>query len=224
MRTTLLFDVYGTLVDPAGIALALRQDAGEAAAAFAEQWRDKQVEYAFRRALMRNYVTFQVCVEQALRFVFERNRLPLSEARCATLMQRYGELPVFDDAAPALSVLSQQFRVFAFSNGTRNDVGALLNHAGLAGFFIDVISVDDIRSFKPDPAVYTHARRASAAWAAPCWLISGNAWDLMGAQSAGLSTAWVRRSKEKLYDPWGMAPDIVTASLLELENRLPAVR
>ena len=221
MRTTLLFDVYGTLVDPAGVAVALREDAGEAAAAIAEQWRDKQVEYAFRRALMRNYVTFRVCVEQSLRFVFERNRLPLGEARFETLMQQYDELPAFDDAAPALSLLSERFRVFAFSNGTRNDIGALLDHAGLAGFFIDVISVDAVRSFKPDPAVYAHARRASAAWAGPCWLISGNPWDLMGAQSAGLGTAWVRRSKEKLYDPWGMAPDIVTASLPELENRLP---
>ena len=41
-------------------------------------------------------------------------------------------------------------------------------------------------------------------------------------ESTGVSTAWVRRSKEKLYDPWGMAPDIVTASLLELGSRLPA--
>ncbi len=216
MRTTLLFDVYGTLVDTAGIAAALRKDAGDNAAAIAEQWRDKQVEYAFRRGLMRHYATFRTCVEQSLRYVLERNRIPFTGERLMALMREYGELPAFGDAAPALSALSEQFRVFAFSNGAKPDVAALLDHAGLSPFFVDVISVDEVRSFKPDPAVYAYARRASSTWGAPCWLVSSNAWDVIGARAAGLKTAWVRRSPDRVYDPWNIEPDVVVTSLLEL--------
>ena len=36
-------------------------------------------------------------------------------------------------------------------------------------FLEAVISVDDMRLFKPAPAVYAHARRLSGAWTRPCW-------------------------------------------------------
>lgn len=49
------FDIYGTLVDPLAIASALQPYAGDQAGRFSELWREKQIEYAFRRALMRNY-------------------------------------------------------------------------------------------------------------------------------------------------------------------------
>ena len=58
MTVTLGFDVYGTLIDTAGVTEALKQYAGENAAAFSSLWRDKQLEYSFRRALMQNYVPF----------------------------------------------------------------------------------------------------------------------------------------------------------------------
>jgi len=46
MTITLGFDVYGTLIDPLGIAAALRDHVGEHAPAFAALWRAKQLEYA----------------------------------------------------------------------------------------------------------------------------------------------------------------------------------
>jgi 2-haloacid dehalogenase len=57
---TVAFDVYGTLVDPAGMAEHLRADVGDEAPAFATLWREKQLEYAFRRGLMQHYATFAV--------------------------------------------------------------------------------------------------------------------------------------------------------------------
>jgi 2-haloacid dehalogenase len=58
---TIGFDIYGTLVDPLAIASVLQTYAGNQASRFAELWREKQVEYAFRRGLMRNYEPFDVC-------------------------------------------------------------------------------------------------------------------------------------------------------------------
>jgi 2-haloacid dehalogenase len=220
---TLLFDVYGTLVDPAGMAGALATDVGEGAAAFAQLWRDKQIEYSFRRALMANYAPFTRCTEDALAFCCRQFGVDIGAERRAALMALYRRLPAFGDAAPALAaVRAAGHRPFAFSNGPAADVEAVLVNAGLRDHFAGVISVDAVKTFKPAPAVYAYARRASGAWSAPCWLVSGNAWDVIGARSAGLDAAWVRRSADRLFDPWGIEPTLVVPALTDLAPALAA--
>ena len=68
MKITLTFDVYGTLVDPSGMAKHLADDLGSEAASFADFWREKQLEYSFRRGLMQNYADFSICTSDALNF------------------------------------------------------------------------------------------------------------------------------------------------------------
>ena len=55
MSVTIGFDVYGTLIDTHGVVVVLREHLGERAAQFSSLWRDKQLEYSFRRGLMQNY-------------------------------------------------------------------------------------------------------------------------------------------------------------------------
>jgi 2-haloacid dehalogenase len=72
MKITLAFDVYGTLVDPAGMANYLAGDLGIEAVAFADFWREKQLEYSFRRGLMQNHADFSICTSDALNFTCQR--------------------------------------------------------------------------------------------------------------------------------------------------------
>src|SRR5258708_12199858 len=65
MKITLAFDVYGTLVDPSGMAKHLADDLG-IPASFADFWREKQLEYSFRRGLMQNYADFSICTTYSL--------------------------------------------------------------------------------------------------------------------------------------------------------------
>ena len=58
---TLAFDVYGTLIDTNGVLVLLEKIVGKKAKAFSQTWRDKQLEYSFRRGHMQNYVGFEVC-------------------------------------------------------------------------------------------------------------------------------------------------------------------
>jgi 2-haloacid dehalogenase len=72
MNVTLAFDVYGTLVDPNAMAEHVARDVGLKAADFAEYWRGKQLEYSFRRGLMKHYADFSVCTSDALNFTCRR--------------------------------------------------------------------------------------------------------------------------------------------------------
>ena len=55
MSLALAFDIYGTLIDPHGVVQELRKHLGERAPEFSALWREKQLEYTWRRALMRRY-------------------------------------------------------------------------------------------------------------------------------------------------------------------------
>ncbi|HKJ54019.1 MAG TPA: haloacid dehalogenase type II, partial [Gammaproteobacteria bacterium] len=51
---------------------------------------------------------------------------------------------------------------------------------------------------------------------ASCWLVSSNGFDVIGAVSAGMKAAWLKRSSGVVFDPWGIEPSAVIASLDEL--------
>ena len=217
MGITIAFDVYGTLIDTAGVVTALEEFVGERAGAFSHLWREKQLEYSFRRGLMRKYQRFRVCTENALDYTCAYFHIELTRAAKAKLMAAYRALPAFADASPALEALSSsRYRLFAFSNGHADDVKDLLRLAALEQYFEAVISVDEIRSFKPDPAVYCHFLRRSGAAGADTWLVSSNPFDVIGAVSAGMRAAWVKRSAAAIFDPWEITPSITVSSLTAL--------
>jgi len=61
------FDVYGTLVDPLGMDAPLREHVGDLAERFAATWRERQIDWTFRRALMGRYVDFDAVTRDAFR-------------------------------------------------------------------------------------------------------------------------------------------------------------
>jgi len=217
MALTLAFDVYGTLIDTHGVVAALQEMVGDQAQAFSQTWRDKQLEYSFRRGLMQNYQTFAVCTRQSLDYTCAVYQTPLSAEQKQQLLDSYRVLPAFADAPAALKQLrTAGVRQFAFSNGSAEAVEMLLVTAGIRDLFDGVVSCDDLRSFKPNPAVYAHFLRQAETSGDAAWMISGNPFDVIGARSAGMQAAWVKRSPAAVFDPWGIEPTLTAASLVEL--------
>ncbi|MDN3524097.1 haloacid dehalogenase type II [Halomonas sabkhae] len=222
-RRVLAFDVYGTLIDTHGVVEALASLLGDAerAAAFSRCWRDKQLEYSFRRGLMGAYVDFSRCTREALEFTDRLQGTRLADTDKEHLMGAYAGLPAFADAGTALARLAEtDVTCVAFSNGGRDAVAGLLEGAGLSEYFADIVSVEEVHRFKPDPVVYAHLRQRFEAESADTWLISSNAFDVIGARHAGLHAAWVRRSPEAPFDPWGIEPDTTVADLEALVDYL----
>ena len=76
--------------------------------------------------------------------------------------------------------------MFAFSNGSANTVELLLNNANIRSYFLDIVSVDEIKSYKPNPDVYSHFLTRAEALRENAWLISSNPFDVIGAVSYGM--------------------------------------
>jgi 2-haloacid dehalogenase len=219
MTIALAFDINGTLIDPHGVVDELKVHLGDRAQAFSNVWRDKQLEYSFRRGLMRRYENFPVCTRQALDYTDTLLQTGLDESAKQALMQVYRKLPAYGDVPASLQALAAQgLRLFAFSNGTAEAVSGLLRHAQIDQYFEGVVSVDALQTFKPDPRVYRHFVEVAAADAEYCWLVSSNPFDVIGAVSAGMKAAWLRRSKTVVFDPWEIEPTRVINRLDELSD------
>lgn len=220
---TLAFDVYGTLIDTYGMVDLLQRYIGDdKAVPFAVLWRDKQLEYAFRRSMMGCYQPFNVCTADALSYCVDALGVSLTDQQRGRLLERYLSLPVFDDVPACLAALGERndVRVYAFSNGPRTDVERLFAGAGIEDYFEDIVSVDEIHRFKPDPAVYGHLLDRTGSTADGCWLISSNAFDVIGASSFGVNSVWVRRSEQQHLDSWGGRPALTIGCLAELLTSL----
>jgi 2-haloacid dehalogenase len=226
-RTTLsatrviAFDVYGTIIDVGALETSLEGPFGAHAKQASRLWREKQLEFSFRRGLMRKYVNFDVCTEQALLYVSQHMGVLLERNEKRALLAAYLRLPAFPGVKKALSTLKEGGNTLvALTNGTERSVRAVLGHAGVSQFFEAILSVDTIKTFKPDPAVYEHLVRSVKRPKRNIWLVSSNPFDVIGAKGCGLNTVWLRREAARTFDPWGFPPDATVGSLEELRDAL----
>ena len=131
-NTVLAFDVYGTLIDPFHMEEHLRPAFGERAREASELWRSKQLEYSFRRALMKKYVDFNHVHRAGAAIRVRTTWRRTFGGSSADLMDRYLKLPAYADVPAALeSLAARGFQIVACSNGTESAVRGLLDHAGV---------------------------------------------------------------------------------------------
>jgi len=221
MTISLAFDVYGTMIDTSGVVTALERIIGGQASALSQVWREKQLEYSFRRGLMQNYQDFSVCTEQALDYACLLFGIKITPNQKKSLMDGYKVLPPHSDVEEGLSRLNAAgFRMFAFSNGRADDVQMLLKNADIEDYFEGIVSTDEVKSYKPNPGVYAHFLRQSKSIGYEAWLISSNPFDVIGAISAGMLAAWVKRSPKAIFDPWEIEPTITVGGMIDLCDSL----
>jgi len=217
---TLAFDVYGTLINTHGMIDLLQRYIGEEKALpFAMLWRDKQLEYSFRRSMMNCYEPFYTCTSNALDYCIDSFDVSITGDQHFSLIKRYQNLPVYEDVVNCLSSISErsEIHIYALTNGPLEDVQRLFEHDDINQYFKDIISVDEIKKYKPDPAVYQHFLDRTRSSAEDSWLISGNAFDVIGAATFGMNSVWIRRTEQQRMDPWGGRPTHIIQSLSELE-------
>ena len=168
---------------------------------------------------MNRYVDFSIVTKEALEYSCKVLNVKLSEGQKEELIQQYRILPSFDDAKKGAQQLKEAgYPIFAFSNGSRRAVIELLEQAELIDLLDGLVSMEDVKTFKPSPLAYSHFVNTTNSAIKNTWLVSSNAFDVIGAISAGMRAVWVQRSKNSIFDPWGIEPTIVVKDLIELDK------
>ena len=214
--TALVLDAYGTLYDVHSVQARCESYWPGKGAALSQLWRSKQLEYTWLRSLMRRYVPFSQVTRDALAYACSVLGLPLDDARAAALMQEYRQLALFPDVAGTLQKLSGR-KMAILSNGSPDMLLPLVQHSGVK---LDaVLSVDEMKVFKPAPEVYELAVRRLGTPKEKIGFVSSNCWDALGAKSFGFVVYWINRGGAPA-DALGFQPDAVLRSLGDLPEVL----
>ena len=220
-KLTIGFDVYGTLVDPLEMSQYLHKLIGENSKQFAEIWRQKQLEYTFRRGLMNRYQDFDICTQHAMKYAQKYLNVSFSSSEKTNLLNQYKTLQPFPDVVPALKALKQSnYILVAFSNGVQSSLKTLLSNTKLLDYLEDIVSVDALQTFKPNPKVYEYLTTQTGSDKLNCWVVSSNPFDVIGGKSVGLNAAWIQRDANNIFDPWEYKPDITVKDLIEFANHV----
>jgi 2-haloacid dehalogenase len=211
----LVFDAYGTLFDVQSISIACEKLFPGKGVELSRLWRGKQLEYSWLRSLMGRYVEFATITRDALGTACRQLGLELAQADAESLMESYRKLPPFPDVKDALPALRRQKKTAILSNGSPAMLNALLEHAGLESSFDAVISVDELKTYKPFPAIYGLAVKHLGVNAEEIGFVSSNFWDIAGATSYGFRTFWINRHGSQ-PDELGFRPYAVIAGLDQL--------
>jgi 2-haloacid dehalogenase len=105
------------------------------------------------------------------------------------------------------------------SNGSPRMLNAVVDNAGLRSHFVDVISVDQVRIFKPDQRVYRLATERFGISPAQVGFVSSNCWDMAGAAHFGFKTFWINRADQPV-DELGQQPVAIVKGLDEVAARV----
>ncbi|MBV9192005.1 MAG: haloacid dehalogenase type II [Betaproteobacteria bacterium] len=208
----LVFDAYGTLYDVHSVIRRCETCFPGKGTQLSQLWRAKQLEYTWQRSLMQRYVPFSQVTREALTYSCAALGLSHREHEEA-LMAEYLHLAPFPEVPAALERLKMKRAIL--SNGSPDLLDPLVHNSGFK--FDAVLSVDELKIFKPAPQVYELAVKRLNVPKARIGFVSSNCWDALGAKSFGFRVYWINRSGAPL-DQLGFTPDEQIKSVAHLPN------
>lgn len=212
-----VFDAYGTLFDVSAAARRLANVPGREAFAqhwstVARDWRLKQLQYTWIRALAGAHADFWIVTKDGLDWALEAAGLDDPELR-ERLLALYWELESYPEVPTMLAQLQERGVATAIlSNGAPAMLDAAVESAGLRDMLDAVLSVEAVGIFKPARAVYDLVGEIFGTAPEQVLFVSSNGWDAAAAAGYGFETVWVNRVGEPVDRlPW--RPEHVLADL-----------
>ena len=198
--TTCIFDAYGTLFDVAAAARNAATEPGREKLAavwpqLAEDWRLKQLQYTWLRAITGDYCPFWQVTQDGLDWAMERQGLGDDLELRERLLALYWELAAYKEVPAMLTRLKAAGRTTAIlSNGSPDMLDGAVTSAVIGDVLDDVLSVESVGVFKPARTVYDMVGERFGTAPQDVLFVSSNGWDAAGAAQYGFHTVWVNRA------------------------------
>jgi 2-haloacid dehalogenase len=212
-----VFDAYGTLFDVNSAARNAEEWLGDQWQPLAELWRAKQLQYTWLRSLTGHHVDFWQVTGDALDFALSTMQIQEPALR-SRLMDLYMVLGTYLEVRDTLKGLKAAgMKLAILSNGSPAMLAAAAANAGLAELLDAILSVEEVKVYKPHPSVYGLVCGRLNVVAAGICFISSNGWDAYSAKAFGFRALWCNRNgqaPERIPE----TPDAQIATLAELPD------
>jgi len=162
-------------------------------------------EYGYpleRETYYRDYLGFDD--RECFRFTFARDGEAVEESRLLEAIERKNQhyerairadlrlVPGAVDFVEAAALDGHQLAIV--SGALRREIALVLQLAGLAPHFAEIVAAEDVSACKPDPQGFNRAREALRLAAARCVVIEDSLPGLAAARAAGLRCAMLSTS------------------------------
>ena len=212
----IIFDVNETLLDmtplkkSVGKALNGRED-------LLPLWFSTMLHYSLVETLTENYHSFGEIGTAALMMVAETQGIEISyDDAKKSIVTPLRSLPAHGDVVAGLKKLSKGgFGIVSLTNSSPIGVATQFKNAGLTEYFDNSYTVEAIQKYKPHLDTYKMVLNDLGIKPNEVLMVAAHAWDLAGAQKAGLQTAFIQRPGKVLY-PNVEKPDYIVKDLNEL--------
>lgn len=221
------FDVYGTLFDMRTVVPILAGAVADPEGLY-RLWRFKLVQYLMIVSAVGRFEDLPTLREKAFDFCLRELNAEVDADVKRAFLESSRYLRPFDDTCEGLERLrAAGIKVVALSTGTRADLLAMFERAGLARHFDAVISNGEAGVYKPHPRAYLYGAERLGVEPSEIRMVAAHPWDLIGARHAGFAQAWLRRGElagleSRTYDTIDPAPEMIADTLPALVERIIA--
>jgi 2-haloacid dehalogenase len=188
-----VFDAYGTLLDVHSAVQRHAARLGDIAALFARDWRAKHLEYTWIHSLAGDHRDFWTLAGASLGFTAAAHGVT-DRALLDDILTAYRTLAAYPEVPSVLRRLrAMGLKLAILSNGTPAMLAEAVAAAGIADLLDDVLSVESVGIYKPDPRVYALATARFDCAPGQIAFLSSNPWDAYGARHFGCRVFRVNR-------------------------------
>ncbi len=210
----IIFDAYGTLFDVNSAAEKCKGKIGDKWENFANYWRTTQLEYTWLRSLMNRHKDFWQVTEDSLdksMQAFKIDSLMRNE-----LLDLYKVLSTFPEVKEVLNKLKKKnYKLAILSNGTPSLLKELVKSNNLDNIFDDIFSIEEVKTYKPDPKVYNIPIKKYQIQKSEVAYLSANTWDVSAGGNYGFNPVWVNRNNS-IFDNLDYVPKYQIENLSKL--------
>ena len=215
------FDAYGTLFDLSSAARIALEDhdkkaGGNISQTVAENWRLKQLQYTWIRAITGEHADFWNVTCESLDWALEKSNLLNDGQLRNRLLDLYRELEVYPEVPRVLAELDKSpLPAVILSNGSPEMLQAAVDASGIGKYLEALLSVEDVGVFKPAPQVYEMVLKRFGCQPDEVLFVSSNGWDAAAAKGFGFLTVWANRANDPV-DRFPWTPDFILSSLVKI--------
>ena len=189
------FDALGTLIDTSHAVEDLNRRYPAKGLEISQLWRAKQIDYSRLRSMANQYKPFDQITRDALKAALTQIGIHANSGELDEIMAEYLRAVAFEDVFNLLN--TNDFPWAIVTNANREMIRPMLTNAGILIGDSDLITSDQVQSFKVSPEIYgiawQWARAHGAAEMTEVLFVSANQWDAIAATWFGFTTCWVNR-------------------------------
>lgn len=192
MKPVVVFDVNGTLLDLSALCPLFDQYLNDSGALYT--WFSHMLHSSLVMNEVGSYADLTDLAEAALeQTAFEAGAGLPPEAREEILLTMK-RLPPYPDVEENLENLQREdYRLAALTNSPASTLQEQMESAGLTGRFEKLLTVEEVRKYKPAPEPYQHAAKSLGISPGDLIMVASHDWDIAGAMHAGCTAAYLER-------------------------------